>query len=225
MSLTRPLVPADETHAYLVEQLNSALRRTGMFSTHDSALWMLVNHLLFMESEPEAWDEQVREWEERKAWSSTGVSGVFRELFPSGVTQYNTASLYAEFARRRGWLRPDHVVPADEYRALLSRVRRWTGTDRSWTDVTAEFGPCSVLFGGSNPRYGKTLGYVGEDPADPMVCFLLWNGSAPGAEASWPELEEPVLLAVRFGDGPFRSTFTFTPEGRRRRPAPDHVCG
>ncbi len=55
---------------------------------------------------------------------------------------------------------------------------------------------------------------------EPMVSFDLWNGSAPGAEQSWPsEHEEPLLLAVRFGTGPFRQTFTFTPEGRRRLPA------
>lgn len=46
------------------------------------------------------------------------------------------------------------------------------------------------------------------------------NGAAAEAEQSWPPAyEEPLLLAVRFGTGPFRHTFTFTPEGERRRPA------
>ncbi|WP_240930035.1 hypothetical protein [Streptomyces coryli] len=108
------------------------------------------------------------------------------------------ASAYAEFARRCGWLRPDRVLGAQ--------------------DVTAEFGAPSVLFGGSNPLYGKTLGYLSEDPEQPIVFFHLWNGAAePGG---WPpEHEQPLLLAVRFGEGPFRRSFTFTPEGERRRPA------
>jgi hypothetical protein len=33
--------------------------------------------------------------------------------------------------------------------------------------------------------------------------------------------EEPLLFAVRFGDGPFPGTFTFTPAGLRLRPAPE----
>ncbi|SDL30025.1 hypothetical protein SAMN05421806_1266 [Streptomyces indicus] len=129
------------------------------------------------------------------------------------------ASVYAEFALRRGWLRPDRVLADDEYEALKGRVRQWAGEDRTWADVTAEFGSPCVLFGGTNPRYGKTLGYLSEDLEQPMVVFHLWNGSAPGAEPWPPEHEQPLLLAVRYGEGPFRQTFTFTPEGLRRKPS------
>ncbi|MFE9813431.1 hypothetical protein ACFYRN_45640 [Streptomyces sp. NPDC005227] len=82
--------------------------------------------------------------------------------------------------------------------------------------MTAMFGVPSVLFGGNNPLYGRTLGYLSEDMGQPMVVFHLWNGSAPG-NFSWPPAhEQPLLLAVRFGKGPFRQSFTFTPEGERR---------
>ncbi len=74
-----------------------------------------------------------------------------------------------------------------------------------WSDVVDAFGPPSVLFGSSNPSHRKNLAYLIEAPQDPMVSVPLWN-------------EEPLLLAVRFGTGPFRRTFTFTPEGLRRRP-------
>lgn len=94
-----------------------------------------------------------------------------------------------------------------------------------WSDVVAEFGEPSALFGGSNPLYGKTLGYLTGDTARPIVHFHLWNGGPNGDEPSWPPAhEEPLLFAVRFGDGPFRETFTFTPEGRRLRPAAEGWC-
>ncbi|MDK9498642.1 hypothetical protein QEZ40_003831 [Streptomyces katrae] len=180
---------------------------------------MLMDHLVFVECEPEALAEQQRVWEERGAWSSTGVAGVFRHLIPERYYQYGVASVYAEFAHRHGWLMPDRVLDPDAYEVLQGAVRQWAGEDRVWTDVVDEFGTPSTLFGSNNPYYGKTLGHVIENSQEPMMSFHLWNGSAPRAEQSWtPEHEEPLLLAVRFGAGPFRQTFTFTPEGRRRLP-------
>ncbi|MER5327107.1 hypothetical protein ABT003_48240, partial [Streptosporangium roseum] len=91
--------------------------------------------------------------------------------------------------------------------------------DRVLSEVLETFGPPSVLFGGNNPLYGKTLGYLTEQAKEPMLFFHLWNGTDPGAESTWPPIYgEPVLLAVRYGTGPFRDTFTFTPEGHKRRP-------
>lgn len=221
MPTSRSLAASDEIRAYLVDQLNLALRRPGMFGREsEPALRMLMDHLLFVECQPKALAEQQRVWEERGAWSSAGVAGVFRDLVPDRSYEYGIASVYAEFAHRRGWLKPDRVLDRDEYAALECSVRQWAGEDRVWSDVVDEFGTPSMLFGGNNPYYGKTLGYLTENPEEPMVSFHLWNGSAPGVEQSWPPAhEEPLLLAVRFGTGPFRQTFTFTPEGRRRLPA------
>jgi hypothetical protein len=220
MPTSRSLAASDEIHAYLVDQLNHALRRPGLFGTESElALRMLMDHLLFVECQPEALAEQQRVWEERGAWSSTGVAGVFRDLIPERYYEYGIASLYAEFAHSRGWLRPDRVLDRDEYAVLVSVVRQWAREDRMWTDVVNEFGTPSMLFGSNNPYYGKTLGYLTENLEDPMVSFHLWNGTAPGDEQSWPPPhEEPLLLAVRFGTGHFRQTFTFTAEGRRRLP-------
>ncbi|MFI9585734.1 hypothetical protein ACIHCQ_28675 [Streptomyces sp. NPDC052236] len=224
MPLTRSLATADEIRAYFIEELNPALRRPGMYG-NEGALRTLIAHLLFVENEPDAWTEQQSALEDRGAWTSTGVTGAFWDLIPGGSYEFGMASVYSEFAHRRGWLVPDRVLTADNYHALRDRARPWAGEDRVWADVTAEFGTPSILIGGTNPRYGKTLGYLSEDAQEPMVFFHLWNGSAPDAESSWPpEHEEPLLLAVRFGGGLFPATFTFTPEGQRRRPDPDALC-
>lgn len=215
---SRSLAASDEIRAYLIDQLNLALRRPGMFG-NEPALRMLMDHLLFVESQPDAFAEQQHVWEERGAWSSIGVAGAFRDLIPDNCYEYGMASVYAEFAHRRGWLKPDRVLDPDEYAGLQSSVRQWAGENRVWADVIGEFGTPSLLFGGNNPLYGKTLGYLTGKPEQPMVSFHLWNGSAPEAEQSWPpEHKEPLLLAVRCGTGYFRQTFTFTPEGRRRLP-------
>ncbi|MGN9840193.1 hypothetical protein ACTMTI_18915 [Nonomuraea sp. H19] len=83
-----------------------------------------------------------------------------------------------------------------------------------------EFGPPSLLLGGTNPFYGKTLAYLTEQATEPIIFLHLWNGSPDETETTWhPIYDEPVLLAVRFGSGAFKNTFIFTPEGSRRRPA------
>lgn len=224
MPTSRSLAAPGEIRAYLIDELNLAVRRPGAFGRESElALRMLVDHLLVVECQPEGLIEQQREWQERGAWSSTGVAGVFRDLIPERYYEYGIASVYAEFAHLRGWLKPDRVLVPDEHAHMQGTVRQWAAEDRVWTDVVDAFGAPSVLFGSTNPSYGKTLGYLTENPQEPMVSFHLWNGGnggAPGAEQTWPPpYEEPLLLAVRFGRGPFRQTFTFTPEGRRRLPA------
>jgi hypothetical protein len=223
VTLPTPLAAADEIHDYLIDQLNLALRRPGMFGG-EVALRGLVDHLLFVERRPEAWAELVQDWGDRGLWPPTGPSGAFQEVFPKQADCAEVASVYAEFAQQRGWLRPDRVLTGEEYEVLTERVRRWAAVDRTWADVTAEFGPCSVLFGGNNPLYGKTLGYLSEDPRQPMVVFHLWNGSEPGAESWPPEHEQPLLLVVRFGGGVFGRSLIFTPEGTRRRPTVEDPC-
>lgn len=219
MIVPRELAAPDAVRAYFVEQLNGALRRPGMYGG-ELAVRMLIDHLSFVEQRSQAWGEEQHALEQRGAWSAIGVMGAFRRLLP-GDHEDRPSSVYAEFARRQGWLVPDRVLDAASYVALRETVDSWAAQDRVWGDVVARFGPPSVLFGGTNPLYGKTLGYLTEEVAEPVVFFHLWNGSDGEAEQSWPPAHaEPLLLAVRSGDGPFAETFTFTPEGRRRRPAP-----
>lgn len=85
-------------------------------------------------------------------------------------------------------------------------------------DASDAFGEPSALSGGTRPRHGKALGCLSEDPDEPIVVFLLRSGMSPDGE--WPRSQEPRLPAVCFGDGRFRDTFRFTPEGRRRSSLP-----
>ncbi|MFF7381247.1 hypothetical protein [Streptomyces griseoluteus] len=223
MTLPTQLAAAEEIHDYLVDQLNLALRRPGM-SGGEVALRILIDHVLFVERQPKVWNQLKQSWEERGLWTPIGPSGAFQDVFPAQADCCEVASLYGEFAYQRGWLKPDRVLIGEEYKALTGRVRGWAAVDRTWADVTAEFGPPSVLFGGNNPLYGKTLGYVSEDPHQSMVVLHLWNGSEPGAEPWPPEHAQPLLLAVRFGGGSFRESLTLTPEGERRMPPVGDPC-
>ncbi|WP_327176392.1 hypothetical protein OG599_14525 [Streptomyces sp. NBC_01335] len=213
------LVPSPDIRAHFVDRLNSVLRRPGMWGD-EMILRVMCQDLLYVEGRPGLWHQQQTAWEVSGAWSVNGAKGAFaRHLHADGPADA-VVSLYGEFAHRAGWLRAVRVLDAGEYARLRATAPEWVGReDRGWSDVAAEFGPPSVRFGGSNPRFGKTLGYVTADPADPMVCFHLWNGTRADSLCGWSaEHPEPVLLAVRVGGaGVFRDSFTYTPEGERRR--------
>ncbi|MFG2919864.1 hypothetical protein ACGF0D_44275 [Kitasatospora sp. NPDC048298] len=212
------LASPDEIHAYLVDQLNDALRRPGMWGG-ELAIRLTLDHLLVVERRQGTWEDEQRALERREARTATGVKGAFEAVLPADHGT-SVASVYAEFAHRQGWLKLDRALSADEYATMLAAINPWTTQDRTWADVTSTFGTPSVLFGGTNPYYGKTLGYATADRSTPMLFFHLWNGTDPGTEPSWPPShEQPLLLAVRHGDAPFAASFTFTPEGQRRRPA------
>lgn len=218
-----PLAAAEEIYDHLIDQLNLALRRPGMYGG-EVALRILIDHLLFIERRPEAWDQLKQSWEEQGLWTPVGPRGAFEDVFPARSDGCEVASLYPEFAHWRGWLKPDRALTGEEYESLTSRIREWAVVDRTWADVTEEFGPASVLLGGNNPLYGKTLVYLTEDPRQSAVVFHLWNGSEAGAEPWPPRHAQPLLLAVRFGGGSFRGSLTFTPEGERRMPTIGDPC-
>ncbi|WP_343952407.1 hypothetical protein [Nonomuraea longicatena] len=183
------------------------------------ALRILFDHLAHVERREDRWSAGRQEWEARGAFTSTGVTGAFTSLIP-GHHEDGVASVYAEFAHAQGWLQADHTLTLHEYRALRAMISAWASCDRTLTEVTTVFGPPSIRFGGNNPRYGKALGYLTGAPEEPMIAFHLWNGPDPAAEQHWPPAyADPVLLAIRVCEGDFGQSFTFTPEGRRRRSA------
>lgn len=216
MTLPHRRATGEEIHAHAIGRLNLALRRPGMYGG-EPVLRNLFDLLLFIERRSEDFARQQRDWESRGLWSAAGVTGVFRDLFAVEEYEYGMASVYAESAQRYGWLKPDRLLTEEAHEDLEARIRKWAAEDRTWADVTAQFGAPSVLFGGNNPLYGKTLGYLSEDPRRPMVSFHLWNGGGPESESWPPRHEQPLLLAVRFGEGPISDSVTFTPEGQRRR--------
>ncbi|MEY9846358.1 hypothetical protein ABH940_003445 [Streptacidiphilus sp. BW17] len=122
------------------------------------------------------------ELEKRDAWTNCGALGAFRQFLPTDQGHAVT-SLYAEIARRQGWVRFDRVLDGDEYRSMLATIDSWASCDRVWEEVTSAFGSPSIVFGGSSSLYPKTLGYATREPFDPMVFFHLWNGSEPEAES------------------------------------------
>jgi hypothetical protein len=165
------LATSEGIHGFLVAQVNLMLRRVGMYGGVP-ALWPAFEHLSFVEHGTATWRAQWKEWLDR-ARRSTGVHGVFRDMSPGRrVQDHDEASVYAEFARRRGRLVPDHVMAADAYVSLREGVRAWAGEDRTWPDAVEEFGEPSVLLGGASPCFGKALGYFGADPAEPVVWFF-----------------------------------------------------
>jgi hypothetical protein len=130
VTLSTPLATAEEVHAHLVDQLNLLLRRPGMFGG-ELALRILLDHLLFVERQPGAFTQQQRDWEDRGLWSAGGVTGAFLDLIPGRNYEYGMASVYAEFAQRRGWLEPDGVLAEKAYEALKDRVRQWAREDHT----------------------------------------------------------------------------------------------
>jgi hypothetical protein len=214
-----------EIREHLAAKLNSALRRTGMYGG-EGALIMVFDHVAFTDGLGTGWWERQRAaWQARGAFSPIGPKGAFQHQVPGDVGSA-VSSLYAESVHEHGWLALDRALAQAEYDALRTSVPAWITEDRTYTDVLDTYGPPSVLFGGSLPRYPKTLGYFTAQPSDPAVFFHLWNGVEPGTEPAWPpQYDEAILLATRQGTGPFHDSFAFTPHGRRLRPAPHRARG
>jgi hypothetical protein len=128
------------------------------------------------------------------------------------------ASVYAEIAHQHAWLTVDSTRPEARYQSILDRLPAWCAQDRSHSAVIAEFGEPSMLIGGSNPYYPKTLAYATAHAGSPLIFFHLWNGMQPGATSMLSsEHPEPVLLAARHGGAKFVDGFIFTPVGLARR--------
>jgi hypothetical protein len=108
----------------------------------------------------------------------------------------------------------DNNLPEADYARIRNRLPAWCAQDRSHSDVLAEFGAPSMLIGGSNPRFPKTLAYATTHRDSPLIFFHLWNGKQPGAGTNWPpDHPEPILLAARCGGAKFIDGFIFTPTG------------
>ncbi|MFF4136574.1 hypothetical protein ACFY1B_34700 [Streptomyces mirabilis] len=110
----------------------------------------------------------------------------------------------------------------------LGRARRDPSCQRAWcrenrllSDIVTAFGPPSVLFGGNNPNYPKTLAYATNRPDDGLLCFHLGNSFVPSPSPSSASVHaEPVLWAFRDGGTLlFTDGFIFTPEGSACRRA------
>ncbi|MCY0937421.1 hypothetical protein [Streptomyces sp. H34-S4] len=208
MPSTPHLASSVEIRAHLIDQLNSVLRRPAAYGDLDTAIWFLMDHLLVTERDAGAWQEEQSRLTEAGAWYADGVQGAFRKLLPrDAALDTHTASVYAEFAHRRGWLTADRLLSNSEYEAMRDALPGWCAVDRDWPDVTAEFGEPSVVIGGPNPRVSKALAYATATPGCPLLVLHLWNDYDSG-------LSQPAVLATRVGGDLLPESFTFTPLGR-----------
>lgn len=159
---------------------------------------------------------------ERRAFTATGVKGAYCNVLPADALRDATASLYAGIAHRCGWLDLDRTLSSAEYQRLATDIGEFVTEDRTLSQVIDTFGAPSLWIGGTNPLRPKTLGYTTANPDDELICMHLWktfaNADADGPQGVHPEL---MVLAVRHRPGDFPNSFSFTPEGLRRRPTAD----
>jgi hypothetical protein len=202
-----------EVHEHHRQQVNNALRRPGMYGPDESSLRLLMDAMAVVDGRREDWAAEFDALRSRDAFAPTGVAGAVSTVLPSTARLDAAASVYARVAHRLGWLDLDRALSAGEYGRLVEAIPEWVAEDRTLTAVIDSFGDPSVWIGGSNPHYPKTLVYASSSPADEHVCFHLWNDADTHPE--------PVLLAVGHRPGRFPDSFSFTPEGRLRRPRDD----
>jgi len=207
---------ADDIRDYLIRQLNSALRRPGMFGA-EPALRLYFDALAFTDRGEQAWAGDLSALRSREAFISTGVSGAVERVLGHRAEDV-MASVYADIARQRAWLTVDKTLAEAAYGRIRNRLPAWCAKDRTHSEVIAEFGDPSMLIGGSNRLYPKTLVYAAADADSPLIFFHLWNGRRADAAANAPrEHPQPILLAARYGGARFIDGFIFTPAGSARR--------
>lgn len=171
----------------------------------------------------ELWRRECDGLRERDAFAATGVMGAYGDILPVDAVRDATTSVYAEIAHRLGWLELDRALSEAEFQQLSSGVGEWVTQDRTLSEVIGTFGPPSLWIGGTNPFFPQTLAYATADPDRGLICLHLWNAivdTTPGTEPRGVHAE-PVVLAARHRPGKFPGSFSFTPEGLRRRPDAD----
>lgn len=193
-----------------------------MYGQDEMAERLVLEAMAAVDGSLTRWRAECDGLRDRLAFASTGVRGAYRGVLPQGALRCATASIYAEIAHRCGWLEPDRSLSMAEYQKMAAGVDDWVTQDRTLSQVIETFGAPSLWIGGTNPLYSTTLAYITAD-LDDLICIHLWNTVANTAPGAGPRgvHPEPVVLAVRHRPGNFPGSFSFTPEGLRRRPTGD----
>ncbi|MFJ5924994.1 hypothetical protein ACIQF6_20555 [Kitasatospora sp. NPDC092948] len=182
----------DARRAELLDSLNDAVRHPELFGG-PAAVVDLLDTLAAADPDGEGDTAWIPDTNSRTV--TTLLRGCFGEADPPLV-----ASQYGEDAHRRGWLRLDRALGAEELDQLLDRVLDWSEDRRQLPEVIAEFGDPSVVYGDPAPDAPKTFSYTGEHRDAPIAAFHF------GAHG--------VLYAVRIGESPI-GDWALTPAGRK----------
>jgi hypothetical protein len=174
-----------------------------------------MDAVAFIDGLDEVWQREQEHLRARRAFLPTGVSGGFAAVMPGYHDDGAVASVYADIAWRHGWFLVDRTLSDTDVQELRDDVIEWCARDRDLDQVLTELGAPSAWFGGSNPRYPKTLAYATGDRARNLLC--LHFDSTYCRDASPQEESSPLLVAVRHGEGAFADSFTFTPAGTAYR--------
>ncbi|MFD9787809.1 hypothetical protein ACFWYX_28195 [[Kitasatospora] papulosa] len=67
---------AQEALDYLVMHLNGALRRPGMYGG-ETAIRLYLDAVAFAEASEQEWQQELKDLQTRRGFSSTGVRGAF----------------------------------------------------------------------------------------------------------------------------------------------------
>ncbi len=198
------------------------LRRPGIYGRDEMAERLVLEAMAAVDGSLVRWHAECDGLRERRAFSVTGVRGAYSNILPAGALRNAVASVYAGIAHRCGWLDLDRVLSDREYRRMATQVGEWIVEDRTLSSVLATFDSPSLWIGGTSGFYPKALAYATADPGDDLIVVHAWNSLAVGAGAEVPGVyPEPAVLAVQHRAGDFPSSFSFTPEGLRRRPRAD----
>ncbi|MGA5305968.1 DUF7710 domain-containing protein [Nucisporomicrobium flavum] len=204
------------------KHVNAVLRRPGMYGRDEMAEQLLLGAMAAVDGSSTRWAAELAGLRERRAFTAIGVKGAYCNVLPANGLREATASVYASIAHRCGWLDLDRTLSAAEYRRLAADIGDWVTEDRTLSQAIDRFGAPSLWIGSTNPLSPKTLGYTTASPDDELICLHLWNTFADaGTDERQGVHPEPVVFAVRHRPGDFRSSFSFTPEGLRRRPTAD----
>ncbi|MFE9423982.1 hypothetical protein ACFYNO_13575 [Kitasatospora sp. NPDC006697] len=148
----------------LVRQLNLALRRPADFGGA-AVLPLLLDEL--------AWAEQR---ERGVVWLPDEMQRFDAEAELRGFDDaqgHVLAAQYGEEAHRRGWLRPDRLLTAEEHAAIAAELACWQpATDPTLDQMVDRFGEPSVVFGGAEPGRPRTLGYVSTDREAELIRLV-----------------------------------------------------
>jgi hypothetical protein len=158
------------------------------------ATWL--SDMLFIDERFGAWEKEKKRLELSGRYSTLGVKGPLAWGLPRPLRQdfkrplgQECVSVYAEVLYRLGYLQPDRLLPAAEWRAIKDSLQLFTRGDWHPADVVARFGEPSVLLNSNNPLR-RCQCYASTDKDLGWICldyeFLLegYATVARGTEAT-----------------------------------------